>query len=64
MDRVRDVAAIGGSWIILVLVGEPEAGQRHIGIGYRTVETNEVRFLHLAWHCRLKNDAISPDYFT
>ena len=48
----------------MVLVGEPEVGQRHIGIGYRAVETNEVRFLHLAWHCHLKNDAVSPDYFT
>ena len=57
MDRIRDIAAdaIDGSQFMAVLIGEPQTGQRHIGIWYRADDAGNPNTLHLAWHCRLKN---------
>jgi len=66
MDRIRNLAAeaIGRSQFVAVLIGEPQSGQRHIGIWYRADDEGNSNTLHLAWHCRLENVADSPAYFT
>ena len=44
-------------------IGEPRAGQRHIGILYRARAGNPPRFLHLAWHLNLRdNDNLPTKY--
>ncbi len=49
----RDFAAVA--------IGTTGAGQRHLGILYR-FENGQPSFLHLAWHCRLRNDSTLPSY--
>ncbi len=63
MERVftfADPPAKAGHWVVVAL-GEPTPDQRHIGILHRDKSEN-YDFLHLAWHCVLKNDAVRPDY--
>jgi hypothetical protein len=65
MDRVFTFADVPGTaehWVV-VAAGEPSRDQRHIGVMYR--ERNaKYHFLHLAWHCRLRNDSDRPDYLS
>jgi len=63
MDRVFSFveSPVGEQQWTTVVVGEPEADQRHIGILHR--DQNEgLQLLHLAWHCLLQNDSELPDY--
>jgi hypothetical protein len=63
MDRVftfADQPVEAGHWVV-VAVGEPTSNQRHIGIMHRDRNAH-LQFLHLAWHCRLRNDDNRPDY--
>lgn len=65
MDRVftfADARAEAGHWVV-VAVGEPNPDQRHIGILHRNRNAH-LQFLHLAWHCRLRNDDNRPDYLS
>jgi len=65
MDRVftfADQSAVAGHWVA-VAVGEPNPDQLHIGIIHRDRNTG-LQFLHLAWHCRLRNDDKRPDYLS
>lgn len=65
MDRVftfADRPDVSGHWVV-VAVGEPNPDQRHIGIMHRG-STGSLHFLHLAWHCRLRNDDDRPDYLS
>lgn len=39
-----------------VAIGRTGADQFHIGLLHREALTASVQFLHLAWHCRLKNE--------
>jgi hypothetical protein len=63
MDRVLAIAEqeIDSSLFAVVVIGQPEPGQRHIGILHRTADA-EPNLLHLAWHCLLRNEAGIPDY--
>jgi hypothetical protein len=65
MDRVftfADQPVEAGHWVV-VAVGEPTSNQRHIGIMHRDRNAH-LQFLHLAWHCRLRNDDNRPDYLS
>ena len=48
---------------VAVVIGEPDVGQRHIGILHRA-EGAEPHFLHLAWHCKLRSHSALPQYIT
>jgi hypothetical protein len=63
MDRILAIAdgPIDSSLFAVVVIGQPEPGQRHIGILHRTANS-EPSLLHLAWHCILRNDLGIPDY--
>jgi hypothetical protein len=65
MKRVSAIAErpIDPSLFAVVVIGEPEENQRHIGILHRT-EKSEPTLLHLAWHCQLHDDEELPDYMT
>jgi hypothetical protein len=64
MDRLFEVAKqpIDNGHFVVLLIGEPAVDQRHVGI-WHCAEAGEPRVLHLAWHCRLENEAIVPQYF-
>lgn len=36
--------------------------QNHIGIFFRDPEKNEIKFIHLAWHCDLRIDKLNERY--
>ena len=65
MERVFVIAEqpLDKSLFVAIAIGESESDQRHIGILHRT-QGSAPEFLHLAWHCRLHNDALLPDYMT
>ncbi len=48
---------------VCIALGEASPGQLHIGILHRA-STGPATFLHLAWHCRLQNEPIIPDYIS
>ncbi|MEX2139712.1 MAG: hypothetical protein WD894_10650 [Pirellulales bacterium] len=65
MDRVftfGNEPASAGHWVV-VAVGEPNPDQRHIGVMHRDRNAS-YHFLHLAWHCLLRNDADRPAYLS
>ena len=64
MDNLFEVAkdSIDKARFIAVLIGETDLDQRHVGI-WHCEESVEAAVLHLAWHCRLKNDPCFPTYF-
>jgi hypothetical protein len=64
MDRVSKIQNqfVEGTSFVAILIGEPDADQRHIGILYR-IDESEDSVLHLAWHCRLQNETTVPSYF-
>lgn len=43
--------------VLALFIGEPSVGQRHIGLAYRPRRAAPLRFLHLAWHKNLRDDA-------
>lgn len=43
--------------ILAVFIGEPSAGQRHVGLAYRARANAELRYLHLGWHKDLRDEA-------
>lgn len=55
-------ASIGNS-IVALGIGETEPNQRHICIVHRGTDVVH-RFLHLAWHCLLRNEVDRPEYIT
>lgn len=63
MDCVHAIGErpIDSSQVVAVLIGESGVDQRHIGIFHRSADSGSA-LLHLAWHCRLQNDAALPDY--
>ncbi len=62
MDRVFSFSEcpVGDQHWVVVVTGEPEADQRHIGVMHRD-QNSGSQTLHLAWHCILQNDAELPD---
>lgn len=46
-----------------VLIGQTGPDQRHVGILHRK-QGSPPELLHLAWHCRLQNDANIPGYMS
>ncbi len=65
MDRVHAFAErpVDESQFVAVAIGESGVDQRHIGILHRR-DGAAPELLHLAWHCRLKNDTELPAYLT
>ncbi len=53
-----DIPVSAEHWVV-VAIGEPDADQRHIGVLHRDQNAG-LQVLHLAWHCRLRNDARWP----
>jgi hypothetical protein len=45
-----------------VAVTTVEEGQQHVGLLHRDESNQEVAMLHLAFHCRLRNDQPEPTY--
>lgn len=43
--------------ILLLFIGEPSQGQRHVGVAYRGAANGPLRYLHLAGHRDLRDDA-------
>ena len=65
MDNVvtfRNDPGEAGHWVV-VAVGRSGASQQHIGIMHRSHDSS-FYFLHLAWHCKLCQDAKQPDYLS
>lgn len=58
MDRIRavDQESLRNVRRVGIAVGSVGSDQRHIGILYRINDTENVSFLHLAWHRNLQND--------
>ncbi len=66
MDRVfrQDHRPISGVSLVAVAIREFSPGRRHTGIFYRVNATDDIEFLHLAWHCDLQRDrAFSGEYY-
>jgi hypothetical protein len=65
MDRVSTFAAepAEAGHLVAVAIGEPTSDQRHIGVMHRERNASFF-FLHLAWHCDLRNDANRPAYLS
>lgn len=61
MDRVFAASQHAFSEVkhVAVAIGPTEPGQYHIGLLHRNELSPDIRFLHLAWHCRLKNEPAS-----
>ena len=45
-----------------VAIGQPHQNQRHTGMLYRDPESNQILFLHLAWHRDLHNEAPAKSF--
>ncbi len=59
MDRVFDASQHAFSEVkhVAVAIGQTGPGQYHIGLIHREAAAPDVLCLHLAWHCRLKNES-------
>ena len=47
---------------VAIAIAEPSPDQRHTGVFYRVNPTDQIQFLHLAWHCDLRRHRPSPTY--
>ncbi|MEM6960592.1 MAG: hypothetical protein AAF355_03675 [Myxococcota bacterium] len=46
---------------VAVAICTTDGEQQHVGLAYRTGALNSVRVVHLAFHRRLRDDALEPD---
>jgi len=64
MERVRvpEQHPVSGIPHVAVAIKANSLAQRHIGVLHRSVDGDQVRLLHLAWHCDLRNDDPKSSY--
>lgn len=51
------IAQVPAEDILVLFLGEPSPGQRHVGLGYRASANASLSFLHLAGHKDLRDDS-------